>query len=218
LLGRISVDDIDTDELLRELRYEDNSITIAAADEIDRLREENADLAMILERLGKPGVNAYRWEDVKRFTDAEAENADLRARLAEVEDDHSRMVEWHDQEHARAEAAEGRLAEVEAERDALRDEIGNLTMHDASVEWRKTEAKLAEVEAERDRLAALVAEYRAESNETWTTIRARAEAAEAEIEFMRAWCADHFGGLMPPTREQNAAFMAALDEMEKDNG
>jgi hypothetical protein len=31
---------------------------------------------------------------------------------------------------------------------------------------------------------------------------------------MRAWCADNFGGLMPPTREQNAALMRALDEME----
>jgi hypothetical protein len=77
-----------------------------ALDEIDRLREENADLAVIIERLGKPVVNTYRWEDVKRFTAAEAE---------------------------------------------------------------------------RDRLAALVAEYRAESNETWTTIRARAEAAEAKL-------------------------------------
>jgi seryl-tRNA synthetase len=160
---------LDIDALLRELRYEDNSITVAAADEIERLRESNADLAVIIERLGKPVVNVYRWEDVKRFTDAEAE---------------------------------------------------------------------------RDRLAALVAEYRAESNETWTTIRARAEAAEAklaeieaemnayanayaeankrlaaaeaEIEFMRAWCADHFGGLMPPTREQNAALMRALDEEETD--
>lgn len=86
-------------------------------------------------------------------------------------------------------------------------------------------ARLAEVEAE-------LSEERDHAAEGWERARhlqgllqaaergeskqiRRAEAAEAEVEFMRAWCASHYG-VMPPTREQNAAFMRALDEMEGD--
>jgi hypothetical protein len=62
---------------------------------------------------------------------------------------HSIWERRRDADQLRAEntALRARLAEVEAERDELRDEIGNLTMHDAAVEWRKAEAALARVEA-----------------------------------------------------------------------
>jgi len=55
--------------------------------------------------------------------------------------------------------------------------------------WQRIEQLIAELRACR----ALVAEYRAESNETWTAIRARAESAEVERDHAeaerKAWAA-----------------------------
>jgi chromosome segregation ATPase len=151
------------------------------------------------------------WERRRDADQLRAENADLRARLAEVEDDHSRMVEWHDQQHARAEAAEAKLAAVEAEMNAYANAYAEANKRAVKAEnqvrhWKEQEAKQRRLHHEQGewKHRALAAELRASDQ----------DRLRAEIEFMRAWCADNFGGLMPPTREQNAALMRALDEME----
>jgi hypothetical protein len=120
-------------------------------------------------------------------------------------------------------AAMARLAEVEAEHEMTRRELQRYQSHvhdadgfTAQAAQRALDAT-ARAEAAEAKLAAVEAEMNAYAN-AYAEANKRLAAAEAEIEFMRAWCADHFGGLMPPTREQNAALMRALDEMETDRG
>ena len=43
-------------------------------------------------------------------------------------------------------------------------------------------------------------------------LREQLNEVRAELEWQRKWCAANFG-VMPPTREQNAAFMKALGEV-----
>ena len=91
----------------------------------------------------------------------------------------------------RAVRLRARLAAVEAERDALADEVGNLTMADAAVEWRKAEARaevaearLAEVEAERDRYKAYNDEFvaaRDPASQVAHDLRARLAEVEARL-------------------------------------
>lgn len=45
----------------------------------------------------------------------------------------------------------------------------------------------------------------------WEKVQAEISGLRAELEFQRAWCSDNLG-IMPPTREMNAAFLRAVDE------
>jgi hypothetical protein len=184
------------------------------------------------ERLDNDPGDAGRM--ARSFLAAMQENADLRARLAENEVAFRKMAETAEAYSRELHKAKAALARVEA--------LCNLVeTYDHPVAWH-TEIRaalagdrgpqdpknfLADLEPPKydviERSHArpwvrwgvfIIARLYRENDD----LRVRAEAAEAEIAFMRAWCADHFGGLMPPTREQNAALMRALDEMEDDRG
>jgi hypothetical protein len=137
------------------------------------------------------------WERRRDADQLRAENADLRARLAEVEDDHSRMVEWHDQEHARAEAAEAKLAAV---RDRLKT-AGVLTIDFA---WR-------------DELLALIDEENTVTEPLDTAnLRAKWSQWEDAVLDPQSLRCDLLDALdeIDRLREDNADLVAAKDERD----
>jgi len=82
------VTDIDTAEVRRLFRMkgltQSGLLAEQLCDEIDRLREDNEDLSLLINALDKPVIKTYRWEDVKKFLDAEKRAKVAEARLAAV--------------------------------------------------------------------------------------------------------------------------------------
>lgn len=79
------------------------------------------------------------------------------------------------------------------------------------MDWDATQDAIADLCGALDEARALNDEYRAESNETWTTIRVRAEAAEADADRLARDYALTMGELVE-TEARIADLEAALDE------
>lgn len=62
----------------------DRDHVYALCNALDQAREDIADLSMLLERLDKPVINTYRWEDVKRYVEMEKRVKKLEAKLDAV--------------------------------------------------------------------------------------------------------------------------------------